>query len=109
MTPTKLDELRTHVRRGDIHCTWPVARRQVYAADRRFFDGPDVYEVLHEYQILGTADGEYYVVVAIFGEEFVLNLGGPELSGYNKWVERNGGASPLYPKGLDAAAGVSEL
>lgn len=55
-----------------------------------------MYQVLHEYQILATSENEYFVVVAIFGEEFVLSLAGPDISGYSTWLAQNGDASPLY-------------
>ena len=46
------------------------------------------------------------IVVAIFGVEFVINLGGPELHGWNSWLAQNGSRSPL----LDAPTrGVEDL
>ena len=43
-----------------------------------------------------TSDNEYFVVLALFGEEFALNLAVPDVSGYSKWLERSGGVSPLF-------------
>lgn len=94
----ELDELRTYVRRGSTKLIWPLSRRQIYAADFAFSEGADVYQVLHEYQILVTPENEYFIVVAIFGEEFALNLAGPDISGYSKWLAQNGDRSPLYPE-----------
>jgi len=92
----ELDELRTYVRRGSTKLVWPMSCRQIYAPDFAFVEGSDSYEVLHEYQILVTAAAEYFIVVAIFGEEFVLNLGGPEIEGYERWLTEHANASPLY-------------
>jgi|HubBroStandDraft_5_1064220.scaffolds.fasta_scaffold89171_2 hypothetical protein len=39
---------------------------------------------------------EYYFILAIFGLEFALNLGGPEVDGYLAWLNCHEGASPLY-------------
>ena len=37
------------------------------------------YEVLHEWLFLDTDQGEIYFVLAIFGTEYVINMGGPDL------------------------------
>ncbi len=54
------------------------------------------YELLHEFTVLRTPSSEYYIVLAIFGVEFALNLGGRELDGYRIWLEEHAYASPLY-------------
>lgn len=59
-------------------------------------DQAEPYEVLHEFDILVTPTSEYYIVVAIFGEEFALNLGGPEIDGHEQWLRANNDKSPLY-------------
>jgi hypothetical protein len=61
-----------------------------------FRDGPTYYELLHEFDLLVTETMEHYFVVAICGAEFVINLGGPMLDGYQRWLKQNGDASPLY-------------
>lgn len=93
----ELDELRRYVRRGIPNLLWPVHIRRIYAQDFLFPDdvhGP--HQVLHEFDILHTPAGEYFVVMAILGLEYVINLGGPELDGYHEWLKSNGGKSPLY-------------
>lgn len=92
----ELDELRTYIRRGSTKLVWPLSRRHIYPADFAFHEGAQVYQVLHEFQILVTPESEYFIVVAIFGEEFALNLGGPDISAYAKWRTQNGDQSPLY-------------
>jgi len=39
---------------------------------------------------------EMYFVLALFGEELTINMGGPHLDGYHEWLKQNDGASPLY-------------
>jgi hypothetical protein len=94
---SELDQLRSYVRLGKPGFVWPVHIRRIYPAD---FSFPDVasppFQVLHEFQILSTAESEYYAVIAIFGVEYVINLGGPELDGFQKWLAQNNGRSPLY-------------
>ena len=93
----ELEELRRYVRRSVPNLLWPIHIRRIYPQDFHFAD--DTYgrhQILHEYDILVTDAGEYFVVVAIFGLEYAINLGGPELDGYCEWLKSNDGKSPLY-------------
>lgn len=86
-----LDELRNFIRRGSGPRHWAVARRQLYLADAVFSDGKGHYKLLHEYELLlrpiDEANDLYacYVSLVLFGEEFVLNMGGPTLDGLEAW------------------------
>jgi hypothetical protein len=77
---------------------WPIHRRRLYDEDRMFTNPqhPKGYQLLHEYDLLITETNEWYAVICIFGEEFVINLGGPEVEGYEAWLKRHNGFSPLY-------------
>lgn len=85
------DELRNFVRRGSGPRQWPIARRQLYPPAKVFSDGDEHYELLHEYELLlrpiDVANDLYacYVSLVLFGEEFVLNMGGPALDGFAAW------------------------
>jgi hypothetical protein len=85
------EELRNFVRRGSGPRRWSVARRQLYPPDKVFSDGGERYELLHEYELLlrplDEARDSYacYISLVLFGEEFVLNLGGPGLDGFEAW------------------------
>jgi HNH endonuclease len=92
----ELDQLREYVRKGSTSLVWPYSHRKLYSLDSVFKEYDERFEVLHEYDILVTPIGEYYIVVAIFGEEFALNLGGPELVGYERWLLDHENMSPLY-------------
>jgi len=37
-----------------------------------------------------------YVIIVIFGVEFAIHLGEPDISGYRRWLLLNHGRSPLY-------------
>lgn len=89
------DELRRFVRFGVPKTIWPVAIRKLYEHDHVFDDGNTSFELLNEWTILVTETMEYYAVIAIFGVEYAINLGGPELSGYHNWLQRNNWRSPL--------------
>jgi hypothetical protein len=93
----ELDELRNYVRRGNPNLIWPVHIRQLYKRESLFADGDSApYQVLHEWTILNTQDREFCVIVVIFGIEYSINLGGPEIDGYLVWLEKNDHRSPLY-------------
>lgn len=97
----QLDPLRNHARRGQPS-QWPVHMRRIYPPNART-TGPDgeSYQVMHESDFLMTPESEFYFVQAIFGVEFSINVGGPDIDGYVTWLEANDQASPLYaPKNL---------
>lgn len=77
---------------------WPVHRRRIYGEDNRFYDtqSPDGYQVVHEFYLLITDSNEWYAAICIFGEEFVINLGGLDVEGYQTWLDAHHGASPLF-------------
>ena len=93
---TQLDPLREHARRGRIK-QWPVYARRIYDADAAIMlsDGT-LQQVIHESDFLVTPLGEWYFVLALFGLEFAMNLGDPEVAGYEKWLSENDHASILY-------------
>jgi len=93
----EFDELRRYVRIGIPNVVWPVSVRRIYPPDFAFAEpGGPSYQTLHEFSVLITPASEYYAVIAIFGVEYAINLGGPKLNGFNEWLERNGNHSPLY-------------
>jgi hypothetical protein len=101
----ELDELRDYVRKGKPGFIWPVHIRRLYPSDQQFSDSIDSgFQVLHEWDILFIPSaealdvGEYYAVIAILGVEFAINLGGPELDGYLRWLAENEERSFLYQK-----------
>ena len=91
-----LEDLRRFTRYNEGVATWPFAYRTLHPVNAIFKDGEDVYELLHEFDVLMTETLEYYIVLSILGVEFVLNLGGPSLDGYRAWLKKNDYASPLY-------------
>jgi HNH endonuclease len=102
----ELEELRNFVRWNRNRGTWPISIRRIYSEDCGFLseDGSP-YQVLHEFDILVTPEGEYYIALAVFGVEYVMNLGGPELDGFEKWLKENNNVSPLYAvEGRDVRA-----
>lgn len=93
----ELDELRQYVRTGNPRMIWPIHMRRIYAPDFVFAASAfGSHQVLHEWTVLRLPNSEYYVVLALFGIEYALNLGGPEKDGYVEWLKLNRNRSPLY-------------
>ncbi|WP_283843615.1 HNH endonuclease [Brevundimonas albigilva] len=92
----QLDPLRDHARRGTTPI-WPVHVRQLYPSDGYIVDASgDRQQIVHESDFLVTAAGEWYFVLALFGTEFAINLSGPDIDGYRRWVLEKPGESVLY-------------
>ena len=51
--------------------------------------------MLHEFTLPHTEEQELYLVLAIFGTEYCLNMGGPYFDGYIDWLKRHEFKSPL--------------
>jgi len=79
-----LDPLRRFARIGDRPTKWPFSRRRIYGEDDVHGDGAG-YQVLHEFTILceplpKPGHLALYAIVCIFGEEFAINVGEPEIA-----------------------------
>lgn len=86
----ELDELRDYVRWGKGKAVWPYHERVLYPEDLLFYEEEyGHYELLHEFAFLYTKRNELYLVLVVFGVEYVINLGGPDLSGYLEWLNEN--------------------
>ena len=95
----ELDPIRDYARRGSVISFWPYNKREIYSPDFLFVEsGEKPYEVLHEWTFLYTQARELYLVLVIFGIEYAINLGGPYIEGYQKWLLLNNNKSPLYLK-----------
>jgi hypothetical protein len=95
----ELDELRYFARYGDINKVWPFFERRLYEENHTFLtENGERHQILHEFDTLYTRNNELFVIMAILGVEYTINVGGPEIDGYLLWLEENGYGSPLYPK-----------
>jgi len=92
----QLDPIRHFARRG-TPASWPYHSRRIYDADQNqtMPDGT-MGQVVWESDILETSLGEWYFIVAIFGLELSINIGGPEIHGYVQWLQEHQNVSPLY-------------
>ena len=96
----QLDEIRNFARYPKRNEIWEYSKRRIYDenSSQKSIDGVG-YQVLNEWDILVTGDidnSEFYFVLAIFGMEYSINLGGNSMDGYKAWLENNDNISPLY-------------
>lgn len=92
----QFDPIRRFARMGEPRA-WPHHSRRIYDTNHRWVgeDGKD-FQVVHEYDFLQTAQGELYLVLALYGLELTINIGGPDIDGYVAWLAEHAGASPLH-------------
>lgn len=88
--------LRTHVRQGGVKA-WEFSKRPIYAPDVVFAEGEERFEILHEYDFVYTDKGQIFFILALFGEEFAIDVGNPSIASYVTWLQEHNGRSPLYP------------
>jgi hypothetical protein len=93
----QLDPIRDWARRGSTGASWRFHRRVIYAANHRHTDeSGETFQCLNEFDFLVTTKEEIYFCLAIFGTEYTMNVGGPEIDGYLEWLIQHKNASPLY-------------
>lgn len=90
-----LDPLRSHARRG-VPAAWPTSFRRIYSADASWRENDDQVQRVWEALVFHDDVGNPYFVLALFGWEFAIHIGEPNISGYQRWLLRQGGSSPLF-------------
>lgn len=104
----QFDPIRDYARLGTTK-NWPCSIRRIYSINKKWniMDNQDV-QVIHESDFLfpsfnstNLSDSEYvtselYFIIILWGIEFTINMGGPELEGYEVWLRENNNISPLY-------------
>lgn len=96
----QFDPLRRHAKIGTPSEKWPHSIRRIYDSNTgRVEPTGEIIQRVHEFIILWTEHSEMFFVVALFGLEFAINMGEPDISGYERWLRQNNGGSPLYHGG----------
>ena len=92
----QLDLLRDHARTGRTS-RWPVYVRTIYDANAKVsVAGGPPEQLVHEFDFLPTLWGEWFFTLVLFGLELTINIGGPDIEGYERWLLENNNISPLY-------------
>lgn len=92
----EFDEIRDHARIGKPK-KWEYHSRRIYdAGETRIIDENNIGKVTYEYNLLFTPQNEWYFVIALYGVELSINVGGPHVDGYREWLDTNYGMSPLF-------------
>ncbi len=93
----QMDSLRNHVRLGKEK-VWDCNVRRIYKSTNYWRDGSsdEIYQITNEYDFLVTDEDEWYFVIALFGIEFSINIGGTSIDGYKKWLLKHDNVSPLH-------------
>lgn len=91
----QFDPIRNHARYGQPK-EWPIFSRRIYHANEDKEIHSEKGQLVHEYDFLHTSQGELYFVLALYGVEMTINVGGPDIEGYEIWLKENNDASPLY-------------
>lgn len=103
------ESIRRHVRYGEID-NWPCSIRRIYDYDKEWENNGETIQKVCEYDFLvipSEKDSEIskdnesilielFFVIVIWGMEYAINLGGPDIKGYTNWLEKNNCVSPLY-------------
>lgn len=104
----QFDAIRNHVRYGLVDY-WPCSIRRIYSAKKFWnIDKEKAEQIVFESDFLlpninesddfqsEVIQSELYFIMIIWGIEYAINLGGPEIEGYENWLIEHGGLSPLY-------------
>ncbi|MEN6370051.1 MAG: hypothetical protein ABFD77_10220 [Thermotogota bacterium] len=101
----ELDPLRVYARRGGPE-TWPYHSRRLYPPHRIFgVPGQPQYQVLHEWTFVLTDANSLFFILALFGDEYAIDMGAPSIDRYLEWLAVNQFRSPLYPQGIKEGEG----
>lgn len=94
------EPLRRWARQGGRGEVWPINQRQVFP-ERTFMRHPKSGLWVHAgfgHDLFLTRRQETYFAFLLYGYEFVINLGGPSIRGYEEWLEENNNISPLIER-----------
>lgn len=92
--------LREWARYGRSDIEWPYHQRTIYPEDT-LMKHPETYEWVQagfSHDLFVTKRRETYVCFCIHGHEFVMNVVGPSIKGYEEWLQDNGNISPVVER-----------
>lgn len=94
------DNIRTYARYGNNFSEWPYSQRHIYP-ETTLMRHPDTNEwvpVGFGCTFFMTKRLETLFVFCFYGVEFVINVGGPSIRGYEEWLKNHGHISPIVER-----------
>lgn len=111
MNDSHWERLRRWARHGDCYDEWPFSDRRVYP-DGTLMRHPDTGEWTKaglSMRLFHNRLPETFFALGIHGREFVINVGGASIKGYELWLEEKAHISPLVEDvGLRVFSGFHE-
>ena len=94
------DLIRNFARIGNNIKNWPYNIRRIFPIETKM-EYPDKDNLVmfgFGYDLLLNQRKETYFIFLFYGVEFVINLGGPSIKGYEEWLEINNNISPIIER-----------
>jgi hypothetical protein len=91
------DRIRNWARRGDNYGEWPFFSRTIFPQETLMLH-PDTSAWVQAgfgFRLFLTKRRETFFAFCLYGKEFVINVGGPSIKGYEEWLRDNNDTSPL--------------
>ena len=94
------DKIRDFARYGKAEKEWPYSQRRIYPTETnmRHPETDEWVQAGFGYDFLITPVPETYFVFIFYGMEFVINVGGPSITGYEQWLFTNKYISPVVER-----------
>lgn len=91
------DDIRNFARYGTNYPDWPYSQRRIHPEETlmRHPETNDWVQAGFGCCWFMTSRKETLFVFCFYGIEFVINLGGPSVAGYEEWLRENNGISPI--------------
>lgn len=91
------DRIRNFARYGANFKEWPIHQRRIFPDDTlmRHPKTNEWVQVGFGYNLMLDKRREMFFAFGLYGMEYVINVGGPSIFGYEEWLAENGNISPL--------------
>lgn len=114
-----LKDLREYARYGKGK-DWHYNQRRIYSEGDCFINKSEnnLYEILHEMKLFTTEhtrypndnfEAEIYFIMCIAGIEYAICISDSDISGYQKWLEKHNGISPLSDESETLIYSLSDI
>lgn len=94
------DPIRDFARTGNNVKEWPFHSRRIFPIETKM-EYPDKDNLVmfgFGYDLFMNHRKETYFIFLFYGQEFVINLGGPSIKGYKEWLAINKNINPIIER-----------